>query len=126
MTNEDFNSGFADFINSVAKQAALRKGASELADSLTKIGDDDTILEFLCWFFDRLGNKHDKDVISLIARFTDHFTERYHKEDAEDYESHDNYGEFLINLMKPHDESLANEWDETLGSDDSSLWDDID
>lgn len=126
MTNEDLNSGFMDFINSIAKQAALRQGASELADSLTKIGDDDTILEFLCWFFDRLGNKHDKDVISLIARFTDHFAERYHKQDVEDYESYDNFTESLVKLMKPDDESLAGEWDETLGSDDSSLWDDID
>lgn len=126
MTNEDLNSGFMDFINSIAKQAALRKGASELADSLIRIGDDDSILEFLCWFFDRLGNKHGKDVMFLVSKFADHFAERYQKQDVEDYESHDNFADFLLNLMKPDDESLANEWDETPGSDDSSLWDDID
>ena len=126
MTNEGLNSGFMDFINSIAEQAALRKSASELVDTLIRIGDDDTILEFLCWFFDRLGNKHDKDVISMLARFTDHFTERYHKQDVESYESHDNFTESLVKLMSPDDERLAGEWDETYGSDDSSLWDDID
>lgn len=125
MTNEDHNSDFMEFLDSIAKQTALRQAASELADALERIGDDDTILEFLCWFFDRLGNKHDKDVISMLARFTDHFSERYYKQDIKDYESHDNFAEFLLNLMKP-DPDLSGEWDETLGSDDSSLWDELD
>lgn len=126
MTNEDRNSGFMDFMNLIAKQVALFKSASELADFLAKTVDDDTILEFLCWFFDRLGNKYDKDVISMVSRFSDHFAERYYKKDTEVYESYENDAEFLSRFLKPHDESLVDEWDETPGSDDSSLWDDID
>lgn len=125
MTNEDNNSGAMDFINLIAKQVALFKSASELADFLATTVDDETILEFLCWFFDRLGNKYDKDAVSMASKFSDHFAERYYKKDAEEYESYENDAELFSKLMTPDEETLS-EWDETYGSDDSSLWDDID
>ena len=125
MTNEDNNSDFTDLLQSIAKQVALRRSASELADFFAGTADDDSILEFLCWFFDRLGNKYDKDVISMLARFCDHFADRYQKQDVKDYESYDNFTKAFSDLMKPDDETLG-EWDETYGSDDSSLWDELD
>lgn len=126
MEMNDNNSGFADFINSIIQHARLRAEANKLADGLAENFDDDTILEFICWVFDRFGNKFGKDAEDMAIRFAEHFTEHYSKVDANTYETTDHLGNTVSVIFADDLPDLSGEWDETYDSDDSSLWEELD
>ena len=134
MTNEDNNSEFSDFINSVIKAAVLKKSAFELADDFSKAFTYDDCSEFISWFLYSLGSKYGYDALGIAKQLADNFADRYSEllAKGEDPSEVTIGGVEVIfadsddHNFNADDEDHSEEWDETPGSDDSSLWDDID
>lgn len=133
MTNEDNNSDFSDFINSIIKAAVLKKSAFELADHFSKAFADDDCAEFISWLLYRLGSKYGFDALSIHKQLADNFADRYAEllakgEDATDTTIN---GVEVIFADKDlnfntEDEDHSEEWDEYDGEDFSDLWDSLD
>lgn len=133
MTNEDNNSEFSDFINSIIKAAVLKKSAFELADHFSKAFTDDDCSEFISWFLYSLGSKYGYDALSIVKQLADNFADRYSEllakgEDAADvtiggveviFADSDDLN------FNTDDEDHSEEWDEYDGEDFSDLWDSL-
>ena len=134
MTNEDNNSEFSAFINSIIKAAVLKKSAFELADHFSKAFTDDDCSDFISWFLYRLGSKYGYDVLGIAKQLADNFADRYTEllakgEDAADrtiggmeviFADSDDLN------FNTDDEDHSEEWDEYDGEDFSDLWDSLD
>ena len=133
MTNEDHNSDFSDFINSIIKAAVLKKSALELAGQFSDKFTDDDCLEFVSWFLYRLGSKYGKDVMTIVKTIADQFPARYSELllKGEDASSSTIGGVEVIFAdsddlnFNTDDEDHSEEWDEYDGEDFSDLWDSL-
>lgn len=134
MTNEDNNSEFSDFINSIIKAAVLKKSAFELADHFSKAFTDDDCSEFISWFLYSLGSKYGYDALGIAKQLADNFADRYTEllakgEDATDTTIGGVEVIFTDSEDLPFDdysEDHSEEWDEYDGEDFSDLWDSLD
>ena len=133
MTNEDHNSEFSDFINSIIKAAVLKKSALELADQFSDKFTDDDCLEFVSWFLYRLGSKYSKDVMTIVKTISDQFPSRYSELllKGEDAASETIGGVDVIFTdgddltFNTEGDNLSEEWDDYDGEDFSDLWDSL-
>ncbi|MBQ1569641.1 MAG: hypothetical protein IIZ78_00850 [Clostridiales bacterium] len=133
MTNEDNNSEFSDFINSIIKAAVLKKSAFELADHLSKAFTDNDCSEFISWLLYSLGSKYGYDALGIAKQLADNFADRYTEllakgEDATDttiggveviFADRDDLN------FNTDDEDHSEEWDDYDGEDFSDLWDSL-
>lgn len=134
MTNEDNNSEFSDFINSIIKAAVLKKSALELADHFSKAFADDDCSEFISWFLYSLGSKYGYDALGIAKQLADHFADRYAEllAKGEDVASSTIGGVEVIFAdsddlpFDDHSDNSPEEWDEYDGEDFSDLWDSLD
>lgn len=126
MSNEGFRENHM-------RRVTIRKDANQLTDRLVETYTDDEIVEFMCWMMDRLGNKHDKDVAKLSEALHDTVENVYEKLPESVYEKFDrDYTDAelrlldILDIIFSKDGSELEEYDESLGSDDCSLWESLD
>ena len=133
MTNEDNNSEFSDFINSIIKAAVLKKSAFELADHFSKAFTDDDCSEFISWFLYSLGSKYGYDALGIAKQLADNFADRYSEllAKGEDPSEVTIGGVEVIfadsddHNFNADDEDHSEEWDDYDGEDFSDLWDSL-